>query len=83
MKFLSPDKATKLFDEDPDKIAVHMKDIMRVFKLSEDELHAELVSGRLIATGQAMKDGRTMVFVLGGDLTKWMTLTGRHIQSVN
>jgi hypothetical protein len=55
-----------------------LPEVMRAFGLSWEELRAELVAGRLVASGRPNGDGYSAVHIRCDGVARWMAETGHH-----
>jgi hypothetical protein len=84
MRRLSPAEAVKTLEEDPSSFWITPRELMRSFGLTQDELMAELRSGRLQAHGEPRRGGGYKnVLINGQNLLEWMADTGRRPISRN
>jgi hypothetical protein len=64
----------------PERTLFSLSEIARAFALTPQELHAELLAGRLLACGVPNDTGGfSNVAVNGTELVRWMALTGRTL----
>lgn len=75
---LPPDEAARRFAEDPASVNISLPEICRAFGLTWAELRAELVAGRITASGTPTATGYADVAVSGVEVLRWMAATGRR-----
>ena len=69
---LDPKEAGDLVGADPYSALFPIPSFMTQFGLSWDELHAELLSGRMVAEGRKKGDGYDNIAISAGALADWM-----------
>lgn len=78
---LSPDEAADQFDDDPTCLVFSISNVAKAFGLTKKEIHEELRSGRLKASGKPMAEGgMTAIGIRGDHLVEWMDSTGRKLE---
>ncbi len=84
-KALTAEEAVaRIEDGRSDELQVPISQVMRAFGMTEDETLDELLSGRLVATGEPDgQGGYTHIAIRGDRLMAWMLLTGAQIVTVN
>jgi hypothetical protein len=76
LKLMTGEDAVKQFDDDPTKLWVMLGDIVSLFGMTIEELHADLIDGKLKAHFLD-EGGKQSIAVNAEELMRWMTITGR------
>ena len=70
--FLPPEVAAGMFAEDPSSVWLGFHSLWRATGLTEEQFRGELVSGRLVASGQKTPFGYEQLRVKGTDAIAWL-----------